>query len=100
MFIDLLFCNRCDGKSLAYAPAFNNLIGREVIVKTKNGAEQKAIVEDSITIDPTSEEFKFILKVSRETKPLCKVISLIKYNDFLYDEETEDLINGTDNDNE
>ena len=98
MYIDLVLCKH-EGNSdyyLFYAPSFSNLVGLEVIVETKHG-EAKAVVEDSLTIDPTDEKFKFILKLAGATKPLRKVVSKVKYYGFVYDDETEEYLNGIDN---
>lgn len=101
MFVDLCLCKHdgCDGKFLFYAPAFNNLKGKEVIVETKNGLA-KAIVEDSLTIDTENEGYRYILNLAGATKPLRKVVSVIRYSEFDYDEETEVAVNGIDNGNE
>ena len=99
MYVDLVLCKH-DGDPkpyLFYAPAFEHLKDKEVIVETKHGLA-KAVVIDSISIDPTTDNFNFVLKLAGATKPLRKVVSIIRYHELNYNEEMEGVINGLDND--
>ena len=102
-FIDIVavrFCVNNDPKDLLTelhlfeAPAWSALKeGSEVMVNDFYLGERMAKVVKCYTINPSSEEFEFILAITNSGKKLGRVLGKIDYTEFKYEEEK----NGTDN---
>lgn len=77
-------------KYLFQAPGWSYLDeGTKVIVDTCVSDNEPAEVVASYTIDPSSEEFKFICEAAGATLPLKKVVAKVRLSVFKYDDEEE-----------
>lgn len=93
-YVDLVLCKHPnnDGLFLFYAPAWSRLKkGGQVIVNTQKG-ESLAIVQDCVTVDNETNEYKFIVELANAKLPLKKVLSKVVYDKFEYEEEDENGI--------
>jgi len=88
-YIDLVTCKHpnSDRTFIFYAPAWTHLkCGTDVIVETKKG-NQPAKVMDSVTVEEHSDIYDFIIKLSKATLPLKRIMRVIEYRDIEYKEE-------------
>ena len=95
-YIDLVFCEADDfeGKTerfLRKAPKFSGIKkDDEILIEYRDDMRAKATVVDSISINPESEEAEFICHCfDIEPEELKKVISVIKVQEFKYQEEED-----------
>ena len=91
MYVDLVLCKHSnDGRFYLFqAPRFTHLHkGSLVIVDTVHG-EKEAEVVNSISCEPDTEEFNFIVDMCKATLPLKRVLKEIAYRELDYSDYSE-----------
>ena len=84
-YVDLVVCKHdgCDAHFLFQAPAWSGLEEGDLVIVY---GDQKATVMNKITVDPTSEEYDFIVDATNAIKPLKRVLKKVTFRDFVYEE--------------
>lgn len=91
MYIDLVLAEskQTKFKALFQAPAWSHLKKGDEIIVPQNEPPHTIEVLAVLTIDPESDQYKFIVGVSQATEPLLKVLAKIEYETLKYEEKTD-----------